>query len=305
VYILGAGAVGFPLAVHLARAGKSVVAVRTSKPDAPRGPVTVTVQNGAAQLTAPVETVPLPSLTALDGTIVVTAKSYANHAIALALKEKAVTGPIVILQNGIGVERPFLDALPVPTYRGILYVTGQTLSAHHFSFRPIAASPIGPVNGTSGGLRQCIDALTTDGFPFRAEANISREIWKKAIINSVFNSLCPLLEIDNGVFARDKAVADLAREVVGECVALTDRLDLGLREHALMEQILQISRGSDGQLISTLQDIRSERPTEIESLNLEMARVAASMTPELRLPRTELLGRMILAKSLQRRRRDS
>ena len=77
---------------------------------------------------------------------------------------------------------------------------------------------------------------------------------------------------------------------------------MGLRETELMEQIMLISKGSN-QLISTLQDIRSGRQTEIDFLNLEMARVADSMHPRLRLPKIELLGKMILAKSLQQRRR--
>ena len=147
--------------------------------------------------------------------------------------------------------------------------------------------------------------MTTGGFPFRSEANIQREIWKKAIVNSVFNSICPLLDIDNGVFVRDEETANLARQVVRECVTLTDRLNMGLSESELMEQIMRISKASDGQLISTLQDIRAGRQTEIAFLNLEIARVAASMQPKLGLPRIELLGKMILVKSLQRRGKKS
>jgi 2-dehydropantoate 2-reductase len=48
-----------------------------------------------------------------------------------------------------------------------------------------------------------------------------------------------------------------------------------------------------------LQDIRASRQTEIEFLNLEIARVAASMQPGLTLPRVDMLGKMILAKSLK------
>jgi 2-dehydropantoate 2-reductase len=110
---------------------------------------------------------------------------------------------------------------------------------------------------------------------FRVETDIQREIWRKAIINAVFNSICPLLEVDNGVFVRDADVAGMAREVIRECVALTDRLELGLSEPELLEQLLLISRRSDGQLISTLQDLRSGRPTEIPFLNTAIAGVAA------------------------------
>jgi 2-dehydropantoate 2-reductase len=301
IYILGSGAVGFPLAAYLAAAGRAVVAVRTSRSDIPKGTITVAVQNDASRISAPVETVSLSKLVDIRGTIVVAAKSHANTAIAQALSAKAAAGPIVILQNGLGVEKPFLDAGFSSVYRCVLYVTAQPVAENGFTFRPVTASPIGIITGDEAGLQKCVADLTTAGFPFRPEANIQRETWKKAIINSVFNSICPLLDIDNGIFVRDAAAAKLAREVIRECVVLTDRLNLGLTEDELMEQLLLISKRSDGQLISTLQDIRTGRQTEIEFLNLEIARVAATMHPRIALPRVELLGNLILAKSSQHR----
>lgn len=304
IYVLGCGAISFPLAAHLARAGRSVVAVRTSRNDAVRSTVTVTVHSGANRFSAPVETVSLSELTRLEGLLVVTAKSYANPAIAQALRDKGATGPVVLLQNGVGVEKPFLEARFFPVYRCVLYATGQATSEHEYTFRPVTASPIGVVSSDGSGLESCVEALTTQGFPFRSEANIERETWKKAVANTVFNSVCPLLEVDNGVFARDEGVAHLARELVRECVTLTDRLGMSLSESELMEQIMLISKRSDGQLISTLQDIRAGRPTEIEFLNLGIARMAASLQPKLDLPRVELLGKMILEKSIQHRRKE-
>jgi 2-dehydropantoate 2-reductase len=289
------------LAAYLTNAGRTVVAVRTSRKDVPKSTITVRVDDGANRIVTPVETISLSNLDILNGTIIISTKSYANKAIALELKDKAGAGPVVIMQNGIGVEKPFLDADFSPIFRCILYVTSQAKSEYEFSFRPITSSPIGIVNGNESGLRECVAELSTGGFPFRFEANIQREIWKKAIINSVFNSICPLIDVDNGVFARDEGTANLARQVVRECVTLTNRLNMGLTESELMEQIMIISKGSN-QLISTLQDIKSGRQTEIEFLNLEIARVAASMQPGLHLPRIELLGKMILAKSLQQRR---
>jgi 2-dehydropantoate 2-reductase len=299
IYILGSGVVGFPLAAYLTQAGRKVIAVRTSRQDVPHGFVTVTVQNGAEQFSVPVETSSLAQLSRLDGLLVVTAKSYVNQALALELQAKA-TGPVVLLQNGLSVEKPFLAANFASIYRCVLYVTSQTTAENTFAFRPVAASPVGVIHGAEADLAQCVAVLTTAGFPFRSEANITREVWKKAIINAVFNSICPLLDVDNGIFARHAAVANLAREIIQECVTLTDRLGLGLTESEMVEQILMISQRSDGQLISTLQDIQVGRPTEIEFLNLEIARIAAGLQPTLSLPKTELLGKMILAKSLQR-----
>ncbi|WP_232289588.1 ketopantoate reductase family protein [Verrucomicrobium spinosum] len=65
---------------------------------------------------------------------------------------------------------------------------------------------------------------------------------------------------------------------------------------ALMERVLEISANST-QAISTLQDLRENRETEIDYLNLELARIAASLEPPVSLPITETLGRMIALKS--------
>jgi len=300
IYIVGSGVVGFPLAAYLTNAGRTVVAVRTSRNDVALGAVNVTVQNDADQINTPVNTVALTHLSNIAGIIVVTAKSHANSAIAAALKDKGATGPVVILQNGVGVEKPFLATGFAPIYRCVLYVTSQATGENAFSFRPVTASPIGVIHGEPTELTQTVAALTTPGFPFRTEANIEREVWKKAIINAVFNSICPLLDIDNGIFIRNAEVAGIARAVVNECVTLTNRLRLDLTENELMEQIMVISQRSDGQLISTLQDLRAGRETEIAFLNLEMARIAAALQPSLALPRTELLGQLIAAKSAQR-----
>jgi 2-dehydropantoate 2-reductase len=301
IYILGSGAVGFPLAAYLTNAGRHVVAVRTSLNDVPKTTIDVTVQDATSRVTAPIETISLSNLARLDGTLVITTKSYTNQTIAELLKEKKASGPLIIMQNGVGVERPFLEAGFAAVCRCVLYVTSQPTSEFQFSFRPITASPIGIIEGSEAELAKCVEQLNTDAFPFRAETNIQKEIWKKAIINSVFNSICPLLDVDNGVFARDEATANLARQSVKECITLTDRLNIGLSENEVMQQIMRISTESK-QLISTLQDIRNGRQTEIESLNLEIARVAASLRPPLYLPQTELLGKIILAKSVLHRK---
>jgi len=113
----------------------------------------------------------------------------------------------------------------------------------------------------------------------------------------VFNSICALLDVDNGIFARDESVAAMALVVVRECLALARARGISLTEAELVEQIQRISRGGNGVLISTLQDLRKGRPTEIEFLNLALARLAAAHSPPIDLRSTELLGRLVLEKS--------
>ncbi|HEY4417352.1 MAG TPA: 2-dehydropantoate 2-reductase [Verrucomicrobiae bacterium] len=299
IYILGCGAIGLTLAACLANTGRKVLAVRTSKNDAPVGDIIVIVHTGEAKLKTSVAMVSLSNLTTLDGVVVVTAKSYANKMIAAALVERRFSGPIILLQNGLGVEHPFIESGFAEMYRCVLYATAQTISENEVTFRPIASCPIGLVKGDAANLEEYVNLLSTPHFSFHAEANIQRDMWKKVIINSVFNSICPLLDTDNGVFVRDVAATKLAEEIVAECIVLAEANGIILVKSELMTQILQISQGSQGVSISTLQDIKNGRATEISSLNLELARIAATMNLSAQLKRTELLGQLVLIKSGQ------
>jgi 2-dehydropantoate 2-reductase len=307
IYILGAGAIGMALAVNLLRNGRSVAAVRTSNSNYAWETVQVSVEcDQSLTIEAPLEMVSLSKLDCLSaGTIVITAKATANRFLASELRDKKSSGPIVIMQNGIGVESPFIDAGFPDIYRCVLYATSQEQQQNFFRFRSVAASPIGTLIGDTQKLSHLVTQLSTPKFQFRVEERIKEEIWKKAIMNAVFNSVCPLLEVDNGIFCRDKMVAEIALGIIEETVEVTKRIGLNLEPKGLMEQLLMISKRSDGQLISTLQDLKNGNETEIDFLNLEIARIAGEMTPKIAVGKTKILGELIAIKSRLKRSRDA
>ena len=301
IYILGAGAIGVALAANLIENGRDILLVRTSTANLPESTVELTVHSGdnfSKVLHVPAQVVSLSQLGGMHGTIVVTVKAYANQQIAAQLKEKGTRSPIVILQNGLNVEEPYLAVGFGEVYRCVLYATSQKASDYAVRFRQVTSSPIGLIKGSANRLQASVERLNTPDFTFHASPNIQEAIWQKAIINAVFNTVCPLLEVDNGIFARDEAVARIANDIVGESVQVAQALGLRLEQEEIMEQLLKISQGSDGQLISTLQDINRGRRTEIESLNLEIAAVAARLNPAIEIEKTKLLGDLILLKSL-------
>ncbi|HAV75731.1 MAG TPA: hypothetical protein DCX53_00090 [Anaerolineae bacterium] len=227
----------------------------------------------------------------------VSAKSYANDSIATRLKGMEISSPLVIMQNGVGVEKPFLNLDAARIYRCVLYATSQKDGDNSYKFVPIAASPIGIVRGNQQELDIVVNELNTTAFPFISHNDITREVWKKAIINAVFNSICPLLEVDNGIFARDEKASLLAEEIVNECLVIANNIGIRLSAEEIMQQIFAISKKSDGQLISTLQDINAGRETEIDYLNLEIARIGESLTPVIKASTTQALGEMVKMKS--------
>lgn len=298
IYVLGAGAIGLSLAAYLFINGKEVTAVRTSMDgiDSRQVEITITGVNGRIW-TAPIEMVSLAKLRVLDGIIVVTAKSYANDTIATRLKGMEISSPLVIMQNGVSVENPYLNLDTARIYRCVLYSTSQKDKNDSYKFVSITASPIGIVRGNEQELDYLVNELNTTAFPFVSHSDIKREVWKKAIINAVFNSICPLLEIDNGIFVRDEKASLLAQEIVDECLVIAHNIGIRLNAEEIMQQIFAISKKSEGQLISTLQDINAGRETEIDYLNLEIARLGETLIPAIKASTTKALGEIVKMKS--------
>lgn len=297
-YIIGAGSVGKTLAVCLHHQGKEVELIRgregQGKPHQQK--ITLQLKNGA-QLEANISISTLDHYKTLDGLVVLTNKSFGNEALAEKLQSKAKTSPLVLLQNGLGVEQPFLEKGFGELYRCVLFMTSQHNDANTVSYKPVAESPIGVIQQGTSNLETVVGLLDTPNFRFVTEKNIQRTIWKKAIANSVFNSICPLLEVDNGIFHRNKEVLAIAQRVITECVTIANRKGVDLGTSELEDQVLTISRMSDGQFISTLQDINNKRETEIDTLNFEIYRMAQAMNLSDRVKETRLLGELVKLKS--------
>ncbi len=298
IFIVGSGAIGNTLAVFLKLSGRNVTIIRGSINDGSKKIQAIQVEtaNGIIH-EAGIDIATLSTFHALDGIVVLATKSYGNGQLATMLKDKMGNSPLVILQNGLGVEKPFVDNDFPEIYRCVLFVTSQSVDAKSVRFKPVAICPIGIEKGNMDTLNDIVQQLHTPDFGFRSEQNIQQIIWKKAIVNSVFNSICPLLEVDNGLFHRNKAAFQIARQVISECTGIAREKGILIDTKEVEESLLQISKASDGQLISTLQDIRNKRRTEIETLNFEIVKIACSLNKGHTVEMTKLLGELTMLKS--------
>jgi 2-dehydropantoate 2-reductase len=298
IYIIGAGAIGKVLTVFLKLQGKNVVIIRGSVDDQPSYTESINVElSDKTSLEAAVEFNTLSNFNILDGIIILTSKSYGNLQLATALLGKIKNSPVVILQNGLGVEQSFTDLNFPEVYRCVLFATSQMITKNKLRFKPVSVSPVGIIKGSETNLSTIVELINSDHFRFRAEKNIQPVIWKKAIINSVFNSVCPLLEIDNGIFHRNEKVLQLARRIIAECIGIAKEMSVVLTIEDVVETLLMISRASDGQLISTYQDIQNKRQTEIETLNFAIVQMAKKVGRENEVTETKLLGELTKLKS--------
>lgn len=296
IYIIGNGVIAKALAVALAINGRSVTILRGSVDNTGTSRELVEVDTGEERLSAHIEISSINSYEKLDGLIVLTNKSFGNEQVARKLHAKAKHSPIVFLQNGLHVESCFSDMGFENLYRCVLMATSQAAGENSVRFRLVAASPLGIIAGSEEMLLNIVTQLNTSTFSFRAEPDIQPFIWKKVISNCVFNSICPLLEVDNGVFRRNAAVLEVGKQVIRECLIVAREHGIRLTEEEIVQNILSISEMSDGQKISTYQDILNRRETEIDSMNLEIARLA-KLLGNITVPATSLLGELIRLKS--------
>ncbi|HWV75331.1 MAG TPA: 2-dehydropantoate 2-reductase [Pseudosphingobacterium sp.] len=298
VFIIGSGAIGKTLAVFLKLAGRKVTIIRGSVKNGVTKTECIRVEMADGALyEAAVEIATLDTFPIINGIIVLANKSFGNEQLAISLKPKTGNSPIVLLQNGLGVERPFINHQYPEIYRCVLFVTSQTVDNVTVRFKPVAICPIGIEQGNIDQLNDIVKRLDSAMFGFKSEVNIRQVVWKKAIVNCVFNSVCPLLEIDNGIFHRNQETFEIARRVISECITIANAEGVALHSNEVEASLLQISKFSDGQLISTLQDIRNNRRTEIETLNQEIVKIACKRDLQEVVRETRLLGELTKIKS--------
>lgn len=296
IYIIGCGAIGFPLAAFLTRLGRTVVAVRSSVSIGKTQQCNITISQNESVAVTPVCVVDLDSLEMPHGIFVITAKSTANEVIAAKLREVNAIGPIVVMQNGLDVEAPFIEQGFEEIYRTVLYFTSETKGAFAYSVKPVKASMIGLVKGAENNLEQTLNQIQNPVLTLESTKDIGLYAWQKTIANVVFNSICPLLNQDNGIFFRDEKAMALGDELIHECLQVARADGIILQHETIRAQVLSISKASSGLLISTLQDLNKGRPTEINYINLAIARKAKIHGLSHMVPKTTMLGHLILLK---------
>ena len=135
IYIIGAGAVGKALAVFLQMKGSTVTIIRGSVDDSSSYKQSLQIlYNNHQEFQEDIQFSTLNNFKELEGVIVMTTKSYGNQALAQKLASKVGQSPLIILQNGLGVEKPFIVQGFPNVYRGVLFLASQTLSETRISY---------------------------------------------------------------------------------------------------------------------------------------------------------------------------
>ncbi|MEO3471816.1 2-dehydropantoate 2-reductase [Roseomonas sp. CAU 1739] len=276
IAVMGAGSVGCYYGGMLARAGLPVTLIgRSQHVDA--------VNERGLLLEIGTDRIPVPmaATTEIEGVagadvVLFCVKSGDTEAVGRAMAPHLrpdVT--ILCLQNGVDNPDRLRAAIGGEVVPVAVYVATGMAGPGHVRHHGRGDLVIGPSRRDA----EIVARFGAAGIPTTVSANAIDALWAKLIVNCAYNALSALTQWPYGRLLAMEGVADVMRDVVGECVAVARASGVTVAPE-IEQSVLGLAATMPGQKSSTAQDIALGKPTEIDHLNgLVMRRGAALGIP--------------------------
>ncbi|KAF5614091.1 2-dehydropantoate 2-reductase [Fusarium sp. NRRL 25303] len=305
VLTFGTGSIGILYSYVLWRAGAHVVCVcRSNYDDAKENGFTIwsTVSGDGTfrpQIASSVEDAVAASEEPFEYLLVCT-KAFPNSnpspatLVASVVKHSSDVA-IVLIQNGIGIEKPYRDLFPnTCIISGVTYSPTTQVSpigiCHTESLRLCIGSFSAqiPLRDDASIITTLANLLKAGGTSVEVHPNIQIERWKKLVANAAWNPICALSQCRDVQFLSTSPVAmDCAQGVMREVVAVGNAvLGPGSLDEAVIEHQLKrtAARKWPGVEPSMMADILSGKQVEVTVIVgevIELARERGVPTPRL------------------------
>lgn len=288
VLIIGAGAVGVGMAASLGSQGFDIAVIA-------RGATADSIRTGGAERTGIFGDVSVGAenvrvYTAYDmaetfDCIIVSAKAMANEEIARELDaHKGIMGEnckIVIFQNGWGNNEPYLKYFDRSVIYNARIITGFERTEPNVSRVTVHTAPIllGSLYGFDSSCMEPIaDAIRASGIPSEVTEEIEKALWAKMLFNTTLNPLGAILGLSYGAMSE----IEWAREIMNGLIEETYEVMNACGYQSFWKDAQEYRQVFYGKLVkdtyehrsSTLQDIEKGLPTEIDTLNGCVMRLA-------------------------------
>ncbi|MBL7139640.1 MAG: 2-dehydropantoate 2-reductase [Planctomycetes bacterium] len=279
VVIVGPGAVGLCVAVHLAGTdgGPRVTLVDHDAGRAARlsaRPLRLRTEGGILEARVPVRLAPDEPP---DLVILATKAHQAGRAVAAAAAWIG-RAPLVTLQNGLGVTEEVAAALPrTGVITGVTYQAANVVAEGEVHHAANVLTHLGYLAGPADAVAEAVaDLFARAGLPARVEADMTPVVWWKLLINAAINPVAALAGVRNGEVAHRPTLAALVSALADEGQAVARAEGVRLPGEDAAAAALQTARATAANRCSMLQDLDAGRPTEVEYLNGAIVRLAAA-----------------------------
>jgi 2-dehydropantoate 2-reductase len=215
----------------------------------------------------------------------------AGRAIAPFLKPEAV---ILCLQNGVDNAERLQAETKRTAIPAVVYVAAEMAGPGHIKHNGRGELIIGPAAASADIAQQFIAAA----IPTKVSDEVMTELWTKLITNCAYNALSAVAELPYGPLLQVEGVIDVMRNVIGECEAVAQALNIPLPV-TLRDSTLALAASMPEQYSSTAQDLMRGKPTEIDYLNGYVVRKGVALG----IPTPTNLALQVMVKSREVRQR--
>ncbi len=258
IAIVGPGAIGGVIAAWLSRTGRHslVLCARTPVSDIVVETPDETITVNASTITDPLKATPV------DWVLVAT-KTYDAAAAAEWLPGlRTENTPVAVLQNGVEHRERFARWLrPDQIVPALLYCPAERVAPNRIRQRRAARIDV-PDDALGREFAGLFAGVSVE---IAARADFQTALWRKLSVNCV-GALNALLLEPEGIF-RNPAVAEIARGLAGECVAVARAEGAVLDENAV-EAVLELYRQNPPDTVNSIHaDRLAGRRMEVDARN--------------------------------------
>ena len=276
VCVAGAGTIGSLLAAHLGRITDVSVLVRRDEHARELNREGLRV-SGRADFTARVVAAVDPADLPEPELVIVACKGNDLETIADRIEGEFAQATVMTIQNGLGAEEIVAQRGGWPLLSAVTFMSGTRHSDTHVEYILDTATWIGPYRRTTPeDARDVAQLLITSGLKAEAFDDLRPAQWSKLIFNATVNGVAALTGLPHDEHFAGEPLGGLVQALMDEGKAAASAAGVELREDPWEMNVLATQRGSRHSP-SMLEDVRAERPTEVELINGSLVREAARL----------------------------
>ena len=292
VCVAGAGTIGSLFAAHLARVADVSVLTRREEHARALNEQGLRV-SGRSDFTAQVRASTDPAELEAD-LVILACKGSDVEPLAERIAGHFPDATVMTAQNGLGAEEIVAAHGDWPVLSSVTFMSGTRHGDAHVEYVLDTATWIGPFRETTGDDARTVAALIeSSGLKAAGFDDLRPAQWSKLIFNATVNTVAALTGLPHDHHFAEGALGELVHGLVDEGKAVAAAAGVELWEDPWEMNVLATRRGHRHSP-SMLEDVKAQRPTEIESITGSLVREAERLGVEVPLHTT--MYRLVRAK---------
>jgi 2-dehydropantoate 2-reductase len=273
VVVAGAGTIGSLLAAFLGRVADVSVLVRREEHAAALNREGLRV-SGRADFTSRVTAATDPADLPAPELVIVASKGNDLEGVADRLRGEFGGATVMTIQNGLGAEEVVASRGGWPLLSSVTFMSGTRHSDSHVEYILDTATWIGPYRDTTpADARRVAELIATSGLKAEAFDDLRPAQWSKLVFNATVNGVAALTGLPHDHHFAEEPLGPLVHALVEEGKAAARAAGVELWEDPWEMNLLATQRGFKHSP-SMLEDVRAQRPTEVELINGSLVREA-------------------------------